>query len=206
LTVSLDSSAALETRIEQGAQADVFLSADMTNPERLAAAGLAGGRPVPFAGNELTIIVPSGNPAGIRSPADLAHTGVKVIAAGDGVPITRYASSAVDRLSSQPGYPADFAARYRANVASREDNVAAVVSKIELGEGDAAMVYATDAKASSRVAVVDLPPAANVRATYAGVVLRDSSHATAASALLEWLAGPAGQAILAPLGFLPPSP
>ena len=55
---------------------------------------------------------------------------------------------------------------------SREDNVKAVVAKLELGEGDAAIVYLTDAKISTKVASVDVPDSANVLATYAGVVVR----------------------------------
>ncbi len=149
LTISTDSSAALETQIEQGAPADVFLSADTTNPQKLVDKGLASGEPVPFAENLLTVIVPAGNPGKIASPADLARNGVKVIAAGDSVPITKYAKQLVDNLAKQSGYPTDFAAGYTGNVASKEDNVAAVVAKVALGEGDAAIVYQTDAKTSA---------------------------------------------------------
>jgi molybdate transport system substrate-binding protein len=88
---------------------------------------------------------------------------------------------------------------------SREDNVKAVVAKIELGEGDAAIVYATDAKASKKVATVAIPAGANVAATYAGVVIKASQHAGAARAFLSWLAGPDGQAMLATFGFVPPT-
>jgi molybdate transport system substrate-binding protein len=206
VTVSTDSSAALATQIEQGAPADVFLSADTTNPKKLVDGGLADGDAVVFAGNELTIIVPTDNPAGIGTPADLATPGVKVIAAGDEVPITRYATELVDNLASEPGYPADFAAAYAANVASKEDNVKAVVAKVELGEGDAGIVYMTDAAASDKVAAIDVPPTANVPATYAGVVVKASPHVDAAHAFLTWFAGPDGQAILSTFGFLPPPP
>ncbi|HEY8635912.1 MAG TPA: molybdate ABC transporter substrate-binding protein, partial [Candidatus Limnocylindrales bacterium] len=92
LTISTDSSATLETQIEQGAPADVFLSADTTNPKKLVDKGLAEGSAILFAGNKLTIIVPTANPAGVKGPADLAKSGVKVIAAGDAVPITKYAA------------------------------------------------------------------------------------------------------------------
>ncbi len=159
-----------------------------------------------FAGNLLTIIVPAGSPAGIATPADLAKTGVKVIAAGDAVPITKYATQLVANLAGQAGYPADFAAKYAANIVSKEDNVAAVVAKIELGEGDAGIVYVTDATSSTKVATIAVPDAANVPATYAGVVVKASANAAAGQAFLAWLAGPDGQAILASFGFLPPVP
>ena len=203
ITVSTDSSSALETQIEQGAPADVFLSADAANPQKLVDGGFASGGPVAFAGNKLTIVVPKGNPAGITSPKDLAKPGLKVIAAGDAVPITKYAALLVKNLAAQAGYQADFEAAYTANIASKEDNVKAVASKLELGEGDAGIVYVTDAAASDKVDTVDVPDEANVPATYAGVVVKASRNQDAAKAFLDWLAGPAGQAILAKFGFLP---
>jgi len=205
LTIATDSSSTLCTQIEQGAPADVFLSADESNPNRLVDAGLADGAAIGFAGNTLVVIVPTANPAGIASPADLAGHGIKIIAAGAEVPITGYATQAVTNLANQPGYPAGFAAAYDANVVSNEDNVKAVVAKIELGEGDAAIVYATDAKASKKVTTVEIPATANVPATYAGVVVGASTQRDAAHGFLTWLAGPDGQAVLATFGFVPPS-
>ena len=205
LTIATDSSAALEAQIEQGAPADVFLSADVANPQKLVDAGLVAGPAVAFASNELAVIVPAGNPAGIETPADLARPGVRIIAATDAVPITRYAHQLTEHLALEPGYPAGFAVACAANVVSREANVSAIVAKIELGEGDAAIVYATDAHASAKVSTVEVPAAANVRATYAGVALRGSPNRAAASGFLAWLAGPDGQAILGTFGFLPPS-
>ena len=205
LTISTDSSAALETKLEQAAPADVFLSADTTNPQKLVDKGLAEGTLVKFASNKLTVIVPEANPASIASPADLAKPGVKVVAAEDSVPISKYAKQLVDNLAKQSGYPANFQAAYAGNVVSKEDNVAAVVAKIELGEGDAGIVYVTDAKASGKVKPIDVPQEANVPATYGGVVVKASKAGTAADAFLQWLAGSGGQAILASFGFLPPT-
>jgi molybdate transport system substrate-binding protein len=204
LTISTDSSTALETQIEQGAAADLFLSADTANAEKLVDKGLAAGGPVAFAANQLTIIVPAANPAGITSAADLARQGLKIVAANDGVPISAYAARLVANLAAQPGYPSGFASAYAANVVSKEDNVKTVVAKIELGEGDAAIVYATDVRASTRIRTIDVPATSNVRATYAGIVLRGSRNSGSAREFLAWFAGPAGQAILARSGFLPP--
>jgi len=205
ITVSTDSSSALETQIEQGAPADVFLSADTTNPAKLATAGLASGEPVTFAGNTLVIIIPKNSLGPVTAAFDLAKAGVKVIAAGDEVPITKYATELVANLAAQPAAPGAFEAGYAANVVSKEDNVKAVVAKIELGEGDAAIVYVTDAAASGKVDTVPITPAnANVPATYAGVVVKASANQAAAAEFLAWLAGPDGQVILGTFGFLPP--
>jgi len=204
LVVSTDSSAALETKIEQGAPADLFLSADVSNPRKLVDKGLVEGAAVSFAGNQLAIIVPSDNPADVRSPADLAGEGLRVIAAGDEVPISRYASRLVTNLAGLPGYPKGFAEAYAANVLSKEESVKGIVAKIELGEGDAGIVYVTDAMASSKVKIVHVPTVANVPATYAAVILKASSQQAEAQAFLTWLTGPDGLAILQGLGFLPP--
>ena len=205
LNVSTAASAALRGQIEQGAPADEFLSADTAQPAALRDAGLAAGDARTFAGNRLTIIVPTADPAGIDTPADLARSGVKIVAAGDAVPITRYAGELVAKLAAINGYPAGFAEAYAANVVSREDDVKAVVAKIELAEGDAAIVYRTDALASEAVATLDVPPEANVAASYAAVVVKASTHPAEASAFLGWLTGSEGQAILASHGFSPPA-
>ncbi len=201
LTIATDSSATLRTQIEQGAPADLFLSADVQNPQALVDADLADGVALSFAGNALAIVVPLDNPAGIASPADLARPDVTIVAAGDEVPISGYARQVVDRLASLSGYPDDFVAAYAANVVSKEENVKAVVAKVELGEADAAIVYATDVRTSQRVKAIEIPPEANVTATYAGVVVKSTAHPTEAHALLDWLAGPRGAAILARFGF-----
>ena len=203
LTVSTDSSAALEAKIEQGAPADVFLSADTSNAQKLVDGGLASGGVVTFAANQLTVIVPVANPAGITSPADLARPGVKVIACAAGVPIQKYTELLLDQLASAPGYPADFAAMVNANVVSREDNVGALAAKVSLGEGDAGIVYETDALAFDGLTTVPVPEASNVPASYGGVVVRSSRNVAAADAFLAWLAGPDGAAILATFGFRP---
>ena len=205
LTISTDSSAALETQIEQGAPADVFLSADTTNPQKLVDDGFAAGEPVNFAGNELTVIVPTDNPAGIQSPADLAKDGVRIIAAGDEVPITKYATQLVENLAAVEGYPADFAAAYAANVASKEDNV-----------GAGRRARSSSAKAMPGSSMSPMPPRrtrsrrsrSRMRPTFRRRTRAwSSAHRrtrTPSAAFLDWLAGPDGQAVLSSFGFLPP--
>lgn len=206
ITLSTDSSATLRTQIEQGAPADVFLAADTSSTLQLQAAGLTVGGPVPFARNSLAIVVPRGDPGGIESPSDLGRPRVRVIGAGPEVPISAYAQQLVNRLATLPGYAPGFADAYALNVVSREANVAAVVAKIELGEGDAAVVYRTDAERNDRIETVEIPAEANVTVTYTGVVVRASSNGAAATAFLAWLAGPDGQAVLASFGFREAAP
>ena len=205
LTIATDSSATMRTQIEHGAPADVFLSADVANPDTLADAGLVDGAPVMFARNRLSLITPADNPAAISSPADLARPGVRIVAASDAVPITGYADRLVANLATLPGYPPDFVAAFAANVVSREENVRSVVAKIELGEGDAAIVYRTDVTGLGDVGMIDLPEAANVEASYAAAVVAARAHAREAHAFLDWLAGRDGGAVLARFGFLPPT-
>lgn len=204
VVVSTGSSAALRAQVELGAPADVFLAADTANPAALVATGRAIGPPTPFATNPVVLVTPADDPAGIATPIGLARPGVTIVAAGEAVPITRYADEVVARLATLDGYPADFAVRYAANVASREDDVGAVTTRVALGEADAAFVYATDARAERRLRTVPLPPEAAVAATYAGVVIDGSAEQPAAADFLAWLAGPDGRAILADAGFGPP--
>lgn len=202
ITLSTGSSAALRTQIEQGAPADLFLSADTANPQALVDAGLTDGGVLPFATNRLTIVVPNGNSAGITSAVDLARPGVRIIAAEANVPVTRYAAQVIGELAALSANPAEFVAAYESNVSSREENVGAVVSKIKLGEGDAAIVYVTDARAA-QLQTIDIPAEADVVAAYGGVVLRRATSVATAHDVLNWIKGPAGQAILGNLGFSP---
>lgn len=203
VTLSFDSSTALRTTIEQGAPADVFASADTTNPQRLVDAGLAAGPVTPFARNRLVIAVADASRARIRDPRDLATPGVRIAAAGPDVPISRYADQAIAALADLPGYPPNYAAAVGANVVTREDNVRAALAKVELGEADAAIVYETDATASSRIARVEIPDAANVVATYGAVTIGASRHPDEARAFLAWLGGPDGARVLSTFGFMP---
>ncbi|MEO5918173.1 MAG: molybdate ABC transporter substrate-binding protein, partial [Candidatus Limnocylindrales bacterium] len=204
IVISTGSSTTLRTQIEQGAQADVFLSADLANPEALIRAGLVEGPLVRFAGNLLAVVVPADNPANLLQPTDLGRPGVRIVAASDGVPITAYASRLLALLSTLPDAPADLAARYDANVVSREESVAAVLAKIELAEGDAAVVYASDAAGSSNVATLAIPTDRNVAASYGGVVPVGAADPVAARAFRDWLVGPEGQLVLVEFGFTPP--
>jgi len=203
LMLSFDASSMLRTQIEEGAPADVFAAADARDAQALVDDCLAPRSVTPFAGNTFVVVVPIDNPAGIQSPADLARRGVRVVAAAPAVPVSRYTTEVIENLGVLPGYPSDFAAAVAANTVSEEDNVRAVLAKIELGEGDAAIAYVTDAISSDHVAQLAIPDEANVSAAYAAVAIADSEEPAMAAAFLAFLVGPEAQAILAGHGFLP---
>lgn len=182
----------LATQIEQGAPADVFASADTANMDRLTADGYAAGTSKVFARNHLEIVVAPGNPKGITGLADLARPGVIYISEAPTVPAGKYSLQA---LAS---------AGVKVTPKSLETSVTAVISKIELGEADAGIVYTTDIKgAGNKVQGVQIPVANNVVATYPIVTVKGTKNADAANAFISYLLSSSGQSTLATFGFLP---
>ena len=196
----------LVTQLEQGAGADVFASADLRWMRAIETRGLAQGKAQPFAGNVLVVLVPNSNPARIHAPLDLARAGVRLVLAAENVPAGAYSREALRRLAGEPGYPPDFARRVLANVVSHEDNVRGVVGKVQLGEADAGMCYRSDVSrvVAKHVRTIEIPGAANVRASYPIAILRDARHAEAARRFVALVMSADGQLILARHGFLPP--
>lgn len=183
----------LVTQIEQGASADVFASADMSNMDKLTAAGFTTGTPQVFVRNQLEIVVAPGNPKGINGLADLAKPGVIYITEGPTVPAGKYSLQALAK------------AGVKVTPKSLETDVKSVISKIELGEADAGIVYTTDVKAAgSKVQGVTIPDADNVIATYPIVVVKGSKNGDVANALIAYVLSATGQAILQGFGFLAP--
>jgi molybdate transport system substrate-binding protein len=200
ITTAYAASNVLAAQIREGAPADVFVSADTERPRQLAEAGEAAGEPVAFARNRVTIVTPAGSDR-INSPADLALPGVRLVAVSSAAPISRYADQALAELAQLMPDPDAFAASVAANTVSREDNVRASLAKVELGEGDAAIVYRTDALSSDQVREIPLS-GLEVNADYAALQISDRPIA---AAFTDWLSGPQAQAIMKAAGFEAPS-
>ncbi len=183
----------LRLQIEQGAAADVFASA---NPEHLAALQDAGQvvSSVVFARNELVVIVPADNPAGIERFEDLTKAS-RIVLGSPAVPAGRYADAVLDRSGEA------FAAAVREQVVSRETNVRLVRAKVELGEADAAMVYRTDALDVPRIRSISIPSRAAVPIEVPIGVLTHAAHPEAARRFVEHVLSASGQSILAAHGF-----
>jgi molybdate transport system substrate-binding protein len=205
LVASFDASSTLRTQIEAGAAVDLFVSADLANPQALADRCLTLAGPAAVAATTLTIAVPAGNPAGITGIADLARPGLRIVATAPAVPIARYAAQVLAAAAAMQPDPPAWSAAVAANTVSLDDNVRAALARVELGEADASIVYVTDIAAGGTVEAVPIPAALNVTATYAAVVPGTAPQPALAAELLDFLGGPDAQAILASAGFLPPA-
>jgi molybdate transport system substrate-binding protein len=184
----------LETQIRNGAPADLFASAAPLNTQRLFKDGLVH-RPVTFTANRLALIVPSSNPAGIRSVYDLRSKDVKLVIAGAAVPVGGYTRTVLRKLALSS---------VLSKVVSQESDVRAVTGKVALGQADAGFVYVTDARAvSDQVTVIRIPAWAQPRVRYEIAVVSRSSRKAAAQAWIRMLLSARGQAALRNYGFLP---
>ncbi|GHF43004.1 molybdate transport system substrate-binding protein [Deinococcus metalli] len=203
-TFSFAGSQALRTQLENGAKADVYASANDAQYTPLVTKGMvAAGQP--FVRNRLTLIAPKSNPA-LQTLADLAKPGLKLVIADKTVPVGDYTRRMLGAIDRSNAYGRDFSARVLRNVVSEETNVRQVALKVQLGEADAAVVYATDVTPTLRplVRVIALPSRFNQSATYPIGVLRASASPDAAQAFVTFVKSAAGQQILKKWGFLSP--
>jgi len=193
VTFSFAGSSALATQINQGAPADVFASAAPANMATVTEAGNAGGAPRVFARNQLVIAVPKGNPAHVTTLAGLAAPGVKVALCAPQVPCGAAARKAFD------------AAGVTVTPVTQEQDVKAALSKVTLGEVDAALVYRTDARAASAdVDAVEFPESAGAINDYPIVVLKDAPNRTAAEAFVAYVLSEPARRVLTEAGFQAP--
>jgi len=203
ITFNFAGSQQLALQIEQGAAADVFASADPRWMASVRDSGLVEGAPRIFAHNRLVIITPASAP--LTRLEDLARPGVKLVLAADAVPVGRYARRALASIPRLEGYAPDFAERALGNVVSNEENVKAVVAKVQLGEADAGIVYVSDITpaVAPHVKRIEIPDAANVIADYPIAVLRHARNPQAARTFVALILSPTGQRVLQANGLIP---
>lgn len=197
----------LATQLADGASADLFASANLTQMTAAQDANVIAAEPVIFTRNRLAIVVPDNNPAGITAPIDLANEGIKLVIANPDVPAGQYALEALDKMRALPEFGPDFRERVERNIVSHEDNVRQVVAKVQLGEADAGIAYVTDITpdVAGAVTVIEIPDVTNVIADYP-IASVTNGNATLAQVFIDYLLSPAGQEILNDLGFSPVAP
>jgi molybdate transport system substrate-binding protein len=196
-------SPALRTQLEQGAQADVFASADTVQMEEAKKSGVIQGESPVFVRNRLVVVIPKANPGKVAEFRDLAKPGLKLDLANAKVPVGNYSRQAINKASAD--YGADFEKQTLANIVSEEDNVKQVVTKVQLGEADAGIVYVSDVtpKTSKDVQTVPIPEAYNQIATYPIALTKECKNRAAAQAFIAFVLSAEGQAILKAHNFTP---
>jgi molybdate transport system substrate-binding protein len=182
----------LATQLREGADADVYASASVPLALELHREGVTE-RPRLLAANQVVVVVPAANPAGIASLADLTRDDVRVVIAEEGVPAGDYAREALAELPE--------GAAILENVVSEERDVRAVVGKVALGEADAGFAYRTDLAAHEGDAIEVGSIGAIARAEYAIAVVRGGDR-DAAERFVERALSPDGQRELLRAGFV----
>ncbi len=195
----------LEQQLVNGAPADVFASADIANMTKATTAGLVTTSHI-FARNKLVVIV-STKATSIATLNDLTRPGTKIDIEASTVPAGAYTLQALAKLSLSPTYGAGYKAAVLKNVVSQEDNVEAVVQKVELGEADAGFVYLTDTTNitpayASQVKMITIPDEFNVIAQYPIAVVKQSANAVEAQNFVQYVLSADGQAILTKYHFV----
>lgn len=186
-------SSELATQLTQGATADIFASADGAQMDTVTKMGLTASNPVNFASNTLVIVTAHGDPNQIKSFADLAKPGLKVVVCQQPVPC----GAATERVEDKTGV--------RLNPVSEESDVSDVLTKVTSGEADAGLVYATDAlNADDKVTAVTFPESAGAVNIYPIALLKSALQPALAQKFVDLVAGETGQKVLAQAGFARP--
>lgn len=187
-------SSALATQITQGAPADVFASANEAQMTVVTDAGLEDGDPTVFTENVLEIAVPAGNPGGVTGLADFADPELTLAICAAAVPCGAAAGQVFE------------AAGITAVPDTEEEDVRAALTKVRLGEVDAALVYASDVRSGgSDVEGIAFPEAEEAVNDYPVCVLADAPNPEAAQAFVDLVLSGEGRDALAAAGFRPPA-
>lgn len=195
-------SQALRTQIEQGAQADIFASANAKEMDTLVTGKfVTADSSKVFLTNQLVVIIPAKNPARLAALADLAKPGLKLVLAAKEVPVGNYALQVLDKLDAALG--TGYKDNVLKNVVSYESDVKQVVAKIQLGEADAGIVYLSDTVAAPDLQKIEIPAEDNVIAKYPLAALNTAKDQALAQAFIAYVLSTDGQAILQKWGFLP---
>ncbi len=203
ITFNYAGSQALVTQLTEGARADVFASANLSQMNAAADAGVISGEPRPFLGNRLGLVVPADNPAGITGLADLAGDDVSVVLAQPDVPVGQYARQSLCLAGQDTAtYGEGFVDGVAANVVSEEEDVRAVLTRIQLGEADAGIVYVSDfvATEGGGVELIVIPDPVIVIATFP-VAAVEGGNPALAEAFISYLFSPEAQDVLERYGF-----
>ena len=169
-------SSALVQQVDEGAPADLLLTASRETMKNAVAQGSVDA-PVALASNVMVMVVPKGNPQGLRSAADLDPS-ARLVLCDPSVPCGAISTRIME------------ANDWDLQASSLEGQVADVLGKVASGEADAGWVYSTDAAAAGDdVEVIEIPGAEKFTNQIVGAVTAEASHPDQARAVLDILSG-----------------
>lgn len=188
--LNLGGSAALREQILEGAPADVFAPANRDIMDQVADESEVVGTPVVFATNHMVLALPAGNPGGVVGLEDLARADLFVGLCAESVPCGMFAREVLSSAGVEP------------SIDTNEPDVRSLLLKIELGEIDVGIVYATDVLAAhGTVDWIGVPPEHDVEAEYPIAVLSGAPNPSGGEAFIRFVTSDQGAAILAEHGF-----
>ncbi len=203
---NFDGSQVLRTQVENGAYADIFVSANTKQLNALKNEGLMNNSTISvFTTNKPALIVPKDNPAQIQNISDLAKPGLKIVIGTKDVPIGEYTLQILDKLANDTTYGPTFKENVMANVVSNETNVNYIVSKIALGEADAGIAYKSDVTEgmAAKITKIEIPDEYNVIAEYPMGILKQSRYPAESEEFVNLVKSEEGRAVLEKYGFDP---
>jgi molybdate transport system substrate-binding protein len=190
---NLGASSDLARFVQEGAPADVFVSADVANMDKVESEDLLASPSVIFATNYLEIIVEKGNPLDISSLEDLSNPDLIFVTTNPDVPIGKYTAEVL-RKAGVSITPDSF-----------ESNVKGIMLKVASGEADVGIVYHSEViAADGQVEGVEIPAEFNIVAKYPIGIIKNTAHKEQAQDFIDFLLSPQGQALLTQYGFKTP--
>jgi molybdate transport system substrate-binding protein len=200
---NLDGTQALKTQVQNGAYADVFISASNSYTNDLRKGGYFNDATVrTLTTNYVIVILPANNPGKIQSIADLSKPGLKIARAAKTVPVGTATDAVLVNLAKST-YGSDWNTSLYTNTVTYETSEPAVATKVALGEVDAGFVYESTAIAAKPGTCISIaiPNKDNYLQTYTIGVLKGSNSKGAATDFENFMISDAGQQILTEYGF-----
>ncbi|HKM41788.1 MAG TPA: molybdate ABC transporter substrate-binding protein [Methanocorpusculum sp.] len=195
-------SSTLKSQILEGADVDMFISANDKNFDPVVEAGLITDKKV-LLENKLGIAVLKANPKGITDLGSMTNPGVKLVIGDDAVPFGQYTRIIIQNYenASHAGYVDAF----MANVITEVDAVTSIKSYLTLGEADSSIVYMSDISKDDKndITIIEIPDEYNVIASYPYGIFKATTKLSAVEKFEDYLTGSAGSAVLTDYGFVP---
>lgn len=192
-----DSSGKLQTQIEEGLEADVFMSAATKQMKALDEEGLiASDTMVDLLENKIVLIVPAGNDSKIDSFEKIGDAASIALGDPESVPAGQYAKEALTNLNVWDSIQ---------DKVSFGTNVTEVLNQVAAASADAGIVYATDAASmADQVTVVAEAPEGSLekKVIYPVAVVKATEHEDAAKAFVDFLQTPEAMEVFESYGFV----